>query len=109
MRLRLQNLQRFHKQLIMLLVDIFTLVLALCLAFVLRLGDAFPLDYRGMTNTGAKIYPDLVKSTADGGFPYTAPTETVNMRMLNSRVSVSESINPNLHHGVVRMTNEVII
>ena len=69
----------------------------------------FPLDYRGMTNTGAKIYPDLVKSTADGGFPYTAPTETVNMRMLNSRVSVSESINPNLHHGVVRMTNEVII
>ena len=35
--------------------------------------------------------------------------DTVNMRMLNSRVSVSESINPNLHHGVVRMTNEVII
>ena len=45
MRLRLQNLQRFHKQLIMLLVDIFTLVLALWLAFVLRLGDPFPLDY----------------------------------------------------------------
>ena len=69
----------------------------------------FPLDHRGMTNTGAKIYPDLVKSTDNGGFPYTALNDTVNMRMLNSRVSVSESINPNLHHGVVRMTNEVII
>ena len=45
MRLRLQNLQRIHKQFIMLFVDIFTLLLALWLAFVLRLGDPFPLDY----------------------------------------------------------------
>ena len=45
MRLRLQNLQRIHKQLIMAFVDIFTLVLALWLAFVLRLGDPLPLDY----------------------------------------------------------------
>ena len=69
----------------------------------------FPLNYQGMTNTGAKIYPDLVKDTDDGGFPYTANDSTVNMMMKDPRVSLSESINPNLHHGVVRITTEVIM
>jgi hypothetical protein len=62
-----------------------------------------------MTNTGAKIYPDLIKATDDGGFPYSANNSTVNMTIRDPRVSLSEAINPNLHHGVVRMTTEVII
>ena len=45
MKLRLQNLQRIYKQLIMLFVDVITLFLALWLAFVLRLGEAFPVEY----------------------------------------------------------------
>ena len=45
MRLRLQNLERIYKQLIMLVVDVLTLLLALWLAFVLRLGEAFPVEY----------------------------------------------------------------
>ena len=45
MKLRLQNLQRIYKQLIMLVVDVLTLLLALWLAFVLRLGEAFPVEY----------------------------------------------------------------
>ena len=36
MKLRLQNLERIYKQLIMLFVDILTIVFALWLAFVLR-------------------------------------------------------------------------
>ena len=36
MKLRLQNLERIYKQLIMMLADIFTIVFALCLAFLLR-------------------------------------------------------------------------
>ena len=36
MKLRLQNLERIYKQLIMLFVDVFTIVFALWLAFVLR-------------------------------------------------------------------------
>ena len=39
MKLRLQNLSRLYKQIIMLLVDIVTLIFALGLAFILRLGD----------------------------------------------------------------------
>ena len=73
-----------------------------------------PLDkqnnaYDINNNTGAKIYPDLVKDTDDGGFPYTAINSTVNMMMKDPRVSLSESINPNLHHGVVRITTEVVM
>ncbi len=45
MKLRLQNLPRIYKQLIMLFIDALTLVFALWLAFVLRLGDAFPIEY----------------------------------------------------------------
>ena len=46
MKLRLQNLRRIHKQLIMLIVDV-TVLVALWLAFVLRLGaEAWPVgDY----------------------------------------------------------------
>ena len=45
MKFRLQNLERIYKQSIMLFVDISTLLFALWLAFVLRLGEAFPLAY----------------------------------------------------------------
>ena len=45
MKLRLQNLQRIHKQLIMLSIDFITLLFALWLAFVLRIGEVFPSDY----------------------------------------------------------------
>lgn len=45
MKLRLQNLQRIYKQLIMLFVDTCTLLFALWLAFVLRIGEPFPMSY----------------------------------------------------------------
>jgi len=45
MKLRLQNLERIYKQFIMLFVDVSTLLFALWLAFVLRLGEPLPLDY----------------------------------------------------------------
>ena len=45
MKLRLQNLERIYKQFIMLFVDVFTLLFALWLAFVLRIGEPFPEEY----------------------------------------------------------------
>jgi len=45
MKLRLQNLERIYKQFIMLFVDISTLLFALWLSFVLRLGEPFPTAY----------------------------------------------------------------
>ena len=41
MKFRLQNLERIYKQIIMLFVDVATLLFALWLAFVLRLGVTF--------------------------------------------------------------------
>ena len=45
MKFRLQNLERIYKQIIMLFVDVSTLLFSLWLAFILRLGEPFPLDY----------------------------------------------------------------
>ena len=45
MKLKLQNLQRIYKQFIMLLIDIITLLFALWLSFVLRIGEPWPIDY----------------------------------------------------------------
>ena len=45
MKLKLQNLERIYKQFIMLFVDVLTLILALFLAFVLRIGEPFPEKY----------------------------------------------------------------
>ena len=45
MKLRLQNLERIYKQFIMLFVDVSTMLFALWLSFVLRLGEPFPFDF----------------------------------------------------------------
>ena len=45
MKFRLQNLERIYKQIIMLFVDVATLLFALWLAFVLRLGEPLPTEY----------------------------------------------------------------
>ena len=45
MKFRLQNLERIYKQIIMLFVDVATLLFALWLAFVLRIGEPFPTEY----------------------------------------------------------------
>ena len=45
MKLRLQGLERIYKQFIMLFADILVLIFALWLSFVLRIGEAFPLQY----------------------------------------------------------------
>ena len=45
MKFRLQNLERIYKQIIMLFVDVATLLFALWLAFVLRLGEPLPIEY----------------------------------------------------------------
>ena len=45
MKLRLQNLQRFYKQIIMLFIDLFLILFSLYFAFILRLGEPFPVEY----------------------------------------------------------------
>ena len=45
MRLRLQNLERIQKQIIMLFFDVFIILFSLYLSFVLRIGVAYPIQY----------------------------------------------------------------
>lgn len=45
MKLRLQNLERLYKQLIMLVIDFSSIALALYVSFILRLGEPFPSEY----------------------------------------------------------------
>ena len=59
-------------------------------------GD-FPIDYRGVPNSGAFRYPDLV-DTHYGG----------RMRLTNSSVQGMEIINSNVYAGIVKFTTEVI-
>ena len=70
-------------------------------------NNAFPLDYRGMTNEGAYQYPKFIDATEGGGFRYDKVHGGA-MTLNNARISLSEAISPNLHHGVVRMNTEVI-
>ena len=70
-------------------------------------SSVFPLDYRGMTNKGAKMYPDLIKEVADGGFRYNYGGGKLQLQ--DARVQTSEAISPNLYHGVVRMNTELIM
>ena len=45
MKLRLQNLQRVYKQIIMSFIDLFMILFSLYFAFILRLGEPFPVEY----------------------------------------------------------------
>ncbi|MAG59540.1 hypothetical protein CMO96_01995, partial [Candidatus Woesebacteria bacterium] len=66
-------------------------------------SGAYPLDYRGATNSGALRYPDLVKQKSDGGYRYIR-----SMRLQDATSQTPEELNPNLYHGTVRLKVEVI-
>lgn len=82
-----------------------------------RIGRSgvFPLDYRGSTRNTDKDgnvvnslrYPELVQPSGDGGYRYEG---VVGGKMVLKDAIVQESgdISPNLYHGVVRTTIEVI-
>ena len=71
-------------------------------------NDAFPLDYRGMVKKDDLRYPELVEPSGNGGFRYMGAGNG-SLTFTNSRIQLSDTINENLYHGVVRMKTEVII
>jgi hypothetical protein len=70
-------------------------------------NDAFPLDYRGMVKTDAKRYPELVAPSGSGGFRYMG-IGNGSLTFKDARIQISDTINENLYHGVVRINTEVI-
>lgn len=67
---------------------------------VIESGD-YPLDYRGM-RVGAKMYPDLVNTSANGGHRWKKAY------IVDADIFEVESWNPNLFEGKVRWTIEVV-
>ena len=79
-----------------------------------RIGrnNAFPLDYRGTTNSGALRYPELVahSGSPDLGYRIGGPSNLSSQLTFKSANSQEYSdLSPNLYHGVVRVTTEVIM
>jgi len=65
-------------------------------------GD-YPLDIDGDRVANPKMYPTLVETSAVGGYRW----KTCHMK--DAIISEVESINPELHQGVVRTTMEVVL
>ena len=64
---------------------------------------AFPLDWRGMTRPSGLRYPELVDDFRSVKILHGS------IRLKDSAITASTSINPNLYHGVVRTSTEVIL
>ena len=61
-------------------------------------GSAFPIDYRGVPNSGAMTYPELISN-----FP------GVEIRIINSKFDSLYSLTPDIHVGAVKITTECIL
>jgi len=70
---------------------------------------AFPLDYRGMTVSGAPIYPVLVAPSADGGYRWSDGIERGKVLFTDTGSSSTTVLHPSLYTGVVRTSMEVIL
>lgn len=62
--------------------------------------DSFPLDYDGSLRSGAMMYPDLVKSSGEGGFFW----KKIFFKNMTSQESTSV---PPLYRAIVRGTFEI--
>ena len=80
-----------------------------------RIGrnNAFPLDYRGSVKPSGLRYPDLVKASGHEtgsiekkGYRWNVADGKLTFQ--NARIQEGNAISPNLHHGVVRLSAEVI-
>ena len=76
-----------------------------------RIGrnDAYPLDWRGSPKSNSLRYPELVAPSADGGYDFNPHTRSGHVRLKDTNITAVSAINPNLYHGVVRTSTEVIL
>lgn len=68
----------------------------------MKAANAFPLDYHGMLQSGAKTYPTLVEPSGNGGYEWRLNTLT------NTKVGPVRMTN-GLYAAVVRTTCEVVM
>ena len=77
-----------------------------------RIGrnNAYPLDWKGSPKSGALRYPEMIAYSGVGGYgaidigiAYGA------LGLRDSRITAVDTLSPNLYHGVVRTSTEVIM
>lgn len=61
-------------------------------------NNAFPLDYRGVPNSGALLYPTLIQNY-----------EGNSIRLIEASIDSVYSLNENVHIGTVKLKTEVIL
>ncbi|MAF23963.1 hypothetical protein CL634_00030 [bacterium] len=81
-----------------------------------RIGRSgvFPLDYRGSTTntdkdgniTNSLRYPELVQTSGNGGYRHSYYDGSILLK--DAKVQQHDAISPNLYHGTVRLTAEVV-
>ena len=81
-----------------------------------RIGRSgvFPLDYRGSTTntdrsgniTNSIRYPELVQESGNGGYRHNYYGGSILLK--NAKGQQHEALGPNLYHGTVRLTAEVV-
>lgn len=76
-----------------------------------RIGrnDAYPLDWRGSPKPSGLRYPELVTPSADGGYGYYSYVRGAHLRFKETSITAADALSPNLYHGVVRTSTEVIL
>jgi len=70
---------------------------------LLSKDNNYPIDYRGVPNSGALRYPELVRTTSEGGYR--------NNRIRFSSMTSQDmtTVHPNLYTAIVRCRTEVIL
>ena len=77
-----------------------------------RIGrnNAYPLDWKGSPKSGSLRYPEMIAYSGVGGYgaidigiAYGA------LGLRDSRITAVDTLSPNLYHGVVRTSTEVIM
>ena len=71
--------------------------------------DRFPLKHDGSKSANPLTYPDLVKTTGEGGFRYTADVDQGKLRISEVTAQSNPRLSHRLYHSTVRWKTEVIM
>ena len=76
---------------------------------ILNSQNRYPLDYRGAKTSNPLTYPDLVRSSGNGGALYTEGVANGEADVVDSTVRNGAWLNRKTYHQTVRWTTEVIM
>lgn len=67
----------------------------------------YPLDYRGALVNPSSVYPNLIRSSGDGGYRY-QQAQFGKLRFTNARIQQGQWLNHQIYHIPVRLGTELV-